>query len=119
MRLTFATRSPTPCWSSRCDRAGSFRLALLDKDVGIAAGVAREQRAIAPLLQLTAELFRLAHAELGEEADHVEAARVVERWAGTTIGGVGGESESLGVSSSLDAPNVRDALSDALLEQPL
>jgi 3-hydroxyisobutyrate dehydrogenase len=51
----------------------TFRLALLDKDVGIAAGVARDGRVPAPLLQLTAELFRLAHAELGEEADHVEA----------------------------------------------
>jgi 3-hydroxyisobutyrate dehydrogenase len=65
----------------------TFRLALLDKDVNIAAGIAREQQVTAPLLQLTAELFRLAHRELGEEADHVEAARVVERFAGVTIGG--------------------------------
>jgi 3-hydroxyisobutyrate dehydrogenase len=64
----------------------TFRLALLDKDVGIAAGVAREQNVPAPLLQLTAELFRLAHRALGEEADHVEAARVVEEWAGVEIG---------------------------------
>jgi len=63
----------------------TFRLALLDKDVGIAAGVAREQKVPAPLLQLTAELFRLAHVELGEEADHVEAAKLVERWAGQEI----------------------------------
>jgi 3-hydroxyisobutyrate dehydrogenase len=63
----------------------TFRLALLDKDVGIAAGVARDQRVAAPLLQLTAELFRLAHQELGEEADHVEAVKVVERWAGVEI----------------------------------
>jgi 3-hydroxyisobutyrate dehydrogenase len=34
-----------------------------------------------PLLQLTAELWRMAHEELGEEADHVEAVRVVERLA--------------------------------------
>lgn len=65
----------------------TFRLALLDKDVGIAAGLAREQGVAAPLLQLTAELFRLAHLALGEEADHVEAARVVEGWAGVEIGG--------------------------------
>jgi 3-hydroxyisobutyrate dehydrogenase len=65
----------------------TFRLALLDKDVGIAADVAREQRVTAPLLQLTAELFRIAHAALGEEADHVEAAKVVEEWAGVRIGG--------------------------------
>ena len=59
----------------------TFRLALLDKDVGIAAEVARAARVPAPLLQQAAELFRLAHHELGEEADHVEAVRIVERWA--------------------------------------
>ena len=64
----------------------TFRLALLDKDVGIAAGVAREQKVPAPLLQLTADLFRVAHTALGEEADHVEAVRVVEEWAGVEIG---------------------------------
>ena len=64
----------------------TFRLALLEKDVGIAADFAREQRAPAPLLQLTAELFRLARQELGEEADHVEAVKLVERWAGVEIG---------------------------------
>ena len=65
----------------------TFRLALLDKDVAIAAEVAREQRVPAPLIQLTAELFRMAHGALGEEADHVEAARLVEQWADVTIGG--------------------------------
>ena len=70
----------------------TFRLALLDKDVGIAAELARAERVPSPLLQLTAELFRLAHHELGEEADHVEAVRVVERMAGVTIGdATGGE----------------------------
>jgi 3-hydroxyisobutyrate dehydrogenase len=63
----------------------TFRLALLDKDVGIAAGVAREQKVPAPLLQLTADLFRVAHSMLGEEADHVEAVKVVEAWAATQI----------------------------------
>jgi 3-hydroxyisobutyrate dehydrogenase len=65
----------------------TFRLALLDKDVGIAAGVAREQKVPTPLLQLTAELFRLAHLALGEEADHVEAVKLVEEWAEVEIGG--------------------------------
>lgn len=64
----------------------TFRLALLDKDVGIAADLAREQKTVAPLLQLTSELFRMAHLELGEEADHVEAAKVVERLGGAIIG---------------------------------
>jgi len=63
----------------------TFRLALLDKDVGIAAGVAREQKVPAPLLQLTADLFRVAHGALGEEADHVEAVKLVEQWAGVEI----------------------------------
>ena len=63
----------------------TFRLALLDKDVAIAAGVAREQRVPSPLLQLTSELFRAAHNQLGEEADHVEAVRVIEQWAGVEI----------------------------------
>ena len=63
----------------------TFRLALLDKDVGIAAGVAREQKVASPMLQLAAELFRAAHAELGEDADHVEAVKVIEKWAGVEI----------------------------------
>jgi 3-hydroxyisobutyrate dehydrogenase len=65
----------------------TFRLALLDKDVGIAAELAREYQVPSPLLQLTAELFRMAHNELGEEADHVEVAKVVERLGGAQIGG--------------------------------
>jgi 3-hydroxyisobutyrate dehydrogenase len=59
----------------------TFRLALLDKDIDIAAGVAREQKVPAPLIQLTADLFRLAHNALGEEADHVETVKVIEQWA--------------------------------------
>ena len=63
----------------------TFRLALLDKDIGIAAEVAREQKVPAPLIQLTADLFRIAHNVLGEEADHVEAVKLVEQWAGQEI----------------------------------
>ncbi len=63
----------------------TFRLALLDKDAGIAAQFTRQQKVSAPLLQLGAELFRAAHAELGEDADHVEAVKLIERWAGVEI----------------------------------
>ena len=63
----------------------TFRLALLDKDVGIAAQVARDQRVPSPLIQLTAELFQAAHHALGEEADHVEAVKFVEQLAGQEI----------------------------------
>lgn len=63
----------------------TFRLALLEKDVGIAAEVARETRVPAPVLQLTADLFRIARSELGEIADHVEVVKMVEQWAGVEI----------------------------------
>ena len=82
----------------------TFRLALLEKDIGIAAEVARGVRAPAPLIQLAAELFRLARVELGEEADHVEAARLVERWAGTTIGGSMGGSVSGATGAAAGGP---------------
>ena len=64
----------------------TFRLALLDKDIGIAADVAREHGVPTPVIQLAAELMRVAHRELGDEADHVEAVKMIERWAGVEIG---------------------------------
>lgn len=64
----------------------TFKLALLDKDARIAANVSRENGVPAPLLQLASELMALAHAELGEEADHVEAVKLIERWAGVEVG---------------------------------
>lgn len=64
----------------------TFRLALLDKDLRIAAEMARDTGVSAPLTQLASELFQRARAELGEEADHVEAVRVIERTAGVEIG---------------------------------
>src|SRR5512146_1886916 len=63
----------------------TFRLALLEQDVGIAADVARQARVPAPVLQLTADLFRIARGELGEIADHVEAVKMIEQWAGVEI----------------------------------
>lgn len=63
----------------------TFRLALLDKDVRIAAAIAHETGTPADMLDVTARLFAEAHRELGEEADHVEAVKVLEQRAGTTI----------------------------------
>jgi len=63
----------------------TFRLALLDKDVNIAADAAREAQVPAPFFELAAGLFKSAHKQLGEEADHVEAVRIVEEWARTEI----------------------------------
>jgi 3-hydroxyisobutyrate dehydrogenase len=103
----------------------TFRLALLDKDVGIAADVARAQRVPAPRLQLTAELVRLAHRTLGEEADHVEVVQLVERWAGTEIASHATHASAatptptpvVGPTAPV-APDLR-ADADATLEQPL
>lgn len=63
----------------------TFRLALLEKDVAIAADFARSQGVPSAVIQQTAEIFRLARAELGEEVDHVEVVRLIERWSGTEI----------------------------------
>ena len=64
----------------------TFKLALMDKDVRIAADFAREHGVASPLLQLASELLREARRELGEEADHVETVQVLENWAGVKLG---------------------------------
>jgi len=63
----------------------TFRLSLLDKDAAIAADLARDTRTPAPILQLAADLFRAANVTLGDGADHVEAVKLVEAWAGIEI----------------------------------
>ena len=63
----------------------TFKLALLDKDIGIAAGISAENGVPTPLIDLAASLIGGAHRELGEEADHVEAVRVIESSAGVII----------------------------------
>ena len=63
----------------------TFRLALLEKDIAIAADLARANRVPAPVTQLTADLFRVARGELGEVADHVEIVKMIEQWAGVEI----------------------------------
>ena len=60
----------------------TFRLALLDKDVGIAADVARAAGVPARMMDLTSEVFHAARQALGEEADHVEAVKYYEQTAG-------------------------------------
>jgi len=63
----------------------TFKLALIDKDVRIGAQFLREQNVPSPMIQLAAELFAAAHAELGDDADHVEAVKVIERTGGAEI----------------------------------
>lgn len=65
----------------------TFRLALLHKDVGIATGLLRAQGVDGPLLEETLRRLAEARAELGEEADYLEAVRLVERQAGVELRG--------------------------------
>ncbi len=65
----------------------TFKLALLEKDIAIAAEFMREQRVPSAVTQQAAELFRVARELLGEEADHVEAVKLVEQWSGVEIRG--------------------------------
>jgi len=65
----------------------TFKLALLEKDVTIAAEFARENRVPSPLTQTTADLLRVARQALGEEADHVETVKLIEQWAGCEVTG--------------------------------
>jgi 3-hydroxyisobutyrate dehydrogenase len=63
----------------------TFKLALLDKDIDIAARISRENSMKTPLIDLAARLMREAHDELGEDADHVEAVKVIEQRNGVII----------------------------------
>ena len=65
----------------------TFRLALLDKDVGIARGFLEQMGVSAPVTGLTAELLSRARGILGEQADHVELIRLIEENTGVEIRG--------------------------------
>ena len=65
----------------------TFRLALLEKDVGIARQLFRDSGVDAPLLDLAGELFSRARTALGDSADYLEAIRLVESQAGVEIRG--------------------------------
>jgi 3-hydroxyisobutyrate dehydrogenase len=74
----------------------TFRLALLEKDVRIALELARETGTAAPFTELAAGLLASALVELGEEADHVEAVRVIEREAAVEIAAHGSSDRLVG-----------------------
>jgi 3-hydroxyisobutyrate dehydrogenase len=63
----------------------TFRLALLDKDVGIACDLLAASGVPGPVIELAGRLFSQARAELGEEADYLEAIKLIERQAGVEI----------------------------------
>ncbi len=65
----------------------TFRLALLEKDVGIARDLLRDAGVDGPILELAGAVFQRARAQLGEAADYLEAIRLIEAQAGVEIRG--------------------------------
>lgn len=63
----------------------TFRLALLEKDIGIASDLLKEVAVDGPVIEGTRELFRAARRELGEDADYLEAIKLIERQAGIEL----------------------------------
>lgn len=64
-----------------------FRLALLEKDIGIAHDVAAAAEVDDPLLAAARELYRTLRSELGESADYLEPIRQAEMKAGVELRG--------------------------------
>ena len=64
----------------------TFALGLMAKDVRIATQALREARVPSPITSLTENLLEIALRELGPDVDHVAAAQLLERWAGTELG---------------------------------
>ncbi len=65
----------------------TFRLALLDKDVGIARAFLRDSGVAGPLLDQAGRLLAEARDELDDGADHVEVIRLIEQRAGIELRG--------------------------------
>lgn len=63
----------------------TFRLALLEKDIGIASVLADDLGARTPLISLAAARFHQAREKLGDEVDHVEAVKMIEEENGIEI----------------------------------
>lgn len=64
-----------------------FRLALLEKDIGIAHDLARELGVPDPVLQAARERARVLRAELGESADYLDPFRLAEQGAAVELRG--------------------------------
>jgi len=65
----------------------TFRLALLDKDVGIAKGLTEALGLEAPVIGLVSELLHQGRETLGDEVDHVEWIKLYEQRAGVELRG--------------------------------
>jgi 3-hydroxyisobutyrate dehydrogenase-like beta-hydroxyacid dehydrogenase len=66
--------------------ASGFRLGLMAKDVELCLAEARARHVPLVVGGLVQQLWTLAAAQAGPDADHTEFARFVEGWTGTTIG---------------------------------
>lgn len=64
-----------------------FRLALLEKDIGIAHDLAAELGVADPVLAHARELYRMHRASLGEQADYLDPIRAAEEAAGVELRG--------------------------------
>lgn len=65
----------------------TFRLALLDKDAGIAVEFVDGQRVSGSMIHLASELLQRARAALGEDADYLDPIRLLEDEAGVELRG--------------------------------
>jgi len=63
----------------------TFRLALLDKDIGIALKVLKDTGVPSDAIGMTKHVFGEGRKALGEEADHVELIKQIEQAAGVEI----------------------------------
>lgn len=63
----------------------TFRLALLDKDVGIALEVLQQTGVPHEAIGVAKRVFAEGRKQLGEEADHVELIKLIEKAAGVEI----------------------------------
>jgi 3-hydroxyisobutyrate dehydrogenase len=64
-----------------------FRLALLEKDIGIFDDLATELGVADPVMGFSREQYRALRAALGEEADYLDPIRVAEQAAGVELRG--------------------------------
>jgi 3-hydroxyisobutyrate dehydrogenase len=63
----------------------TFRLALLDKDLGVALKVLEDNGVASGAIRTAKEAFATGRKALGEEADHVELVKEIEKAAGVEI----------------------------------
>lgn len=84
---SFVTESLVPERVMNGKWPNTFRLALLEKDIGIAVALLKAQGVPAGVISQAHTQFQEARAALGEEADYLEAIRLQEQRLGVEIRG--------------------------------